>query len=432
MGSETKERDVTDEQESLKSGKKQEKRAEKEQSGRRQKIVTLIISLAVACGFWLYVMEDVNPTVSRNFSDIPVNVMNESLLDSRNLMVTTRQEQKVRVRVHGNRRALMNMDQTDLIATTDASGCTEGENYIDVKVRTLPSVEIEKISPSQIKVDVEPIVTDSRNIRIDYEGEMASGIQPVTLSQELREISVTGAESAVRKVTEVTAEVDVSRLSETSETVRAKLRAVDKKGRKVENVQTEQHSISVTSQLYVRKKVALNVSFAGNAADGYTMTDFQVPETIEIALPAAMAEEIVSITADTVDVSSLKKNETVELTLNLPDNVVLSDQQDVPQAEIKVAKVTQQSIKLDTKDLEIRNLPSGMTLVFDEPEITVSLTGTAQDLSGIGKKNLSASVDAEQVNESSAELPVNIEIEGNHPSVEVAPVKVAVKVHSAG
>ena len=339
MSSEKKERDRRESRSFLLSGKDHGNKEDQKSGGKPRKIITMVISLVAAIAFWVYVMEEVNPQINRTFTDIPVRIMNEESLPSRNLAaITTEDELFVKVRVSGKRRVLMHMESADFLATANASDCVRGENYLSVKVHKMPAVEIEKITPSQIEYDVESIVTENKPVRVVYTGEPDSGYQAVTLRQDLDTVAVTGVESAVNRIKEVRSSVEIEDLTDTAKSIQVQLTAVDKRGREITGIQLEKKKISISSQIYLQKEVTLDTSYSGNAAEGYKVVSFQAPDTVKIALPSDEADGVVSVSAEPVDLSSLKKSETLDLVLNLPGNAVLADGQETPQAEVKVEK----------------------------------------------------------------------------------------------
>ncbi|MBR2736378.1 MAG: hypothetical protein IKD86_03615 [Firmicutes bacterium] len=381
-----------------------------ERNRRRQRILYMVVSLVSACALWLYVMEAMNPTVDRTFIGIKVEIMNESELLEKDLAITTKEDQYVKVRVSGKRRTLMDMDESDVLATVDASECTSGENYVDVSIRAPHSVDVEKVTSPQIKLEVESIVTDRKPVNVVYTGEVKEGTQPVTISQQTFEVEVTGVESQVKKVSEVRASVDTGKLTDSPELINAGLTAVSKKGEEVSGITLSQENTEVSAQLYTLKEIGLNTGYTGRVAEGFRLVSFDAPETIRIVIPSSEADGVHSVTADTIDLSSLKKSKTVDLVLDLPENAKLADGKEKVQAQIRIAKITTRSVKISTDDILIENLPEGRSLAFVSPNVDILLKGTAADLSRIGSNDIKVSVDASRVDSSVKELPLIIEI----------------------
>ena len=391
--------------------KNQTNSSETEQVQKRQKVITLIISLIVACGLWLYVMEEVNPVVNRSFSGIRVHVMNQSTLEAKNLTVTSEEDQYVRIKVSGKRRTLMDLDSSDFIATADASECTAGENYINVDVKTSAPVQVDKVTSSQIRLDVEPIVNESRNVTVAYVGDVESGYQPVTVYQEISSADITGPQSKVAGTAEILATVRTESLSDEKKELKVKLTAVDRKGRELNGIQLSQKNMIVGAQIYARKEVELRASNTGQVKEGYKLVSFEVPEMIRIALPKTEVDRVFSVAADPVNLSEIEKSTEIDLNLHMPGSAVLAEDQDTPKATVKVAKITQQTMKADTGSIKVENLPAGRQLTFNTPSVEIVLTGTASDLSAIKKKDIHLSVNAAWVNRYTVELPLVVEID---------------------
>lgn len=385
---------------------------------RRQRVFYLVISLVGACTLWLYVMEAVNPTVERTFTGIRVELMNESELLERDLAVTTKQEQYVKVRISGKRRTLMEMEDSDILATADASECTAGENYIEVRVRAPHSVEVEKIISPQIKLHVEPIITDSREVEVLFTGDVEEGTQPVAVDQQISEAAVTGVESQVKKVSRVVAVVNTELLSDSQAEIEARLIPVDKKGREVSGITLSHKKTAVSALIYALKEVGLDVSSIGEVDGDYRLVSFEYPETIRIVIPFAESDNVRSVTADTIDISSFKKSKTVDLDLNLPENAQLAEGQETPQAEIKVAKIITRTVRIDTDDIVIENLSDGKEIAFDAASVDIVLRGTSTELSDIDRNDIKVSVDASRADSSVEELPLIVEVDAGSEDQE--------------
>ena len=73
---------------------------------KKNKIMTFLLSLAIAFGLWTYVITVENPESDSTYHNIPVVFMNEEALTQRGLMLTSESEPEVDLHLSGNRKEL--------------------------------------------------------------------------------------------------------------------------------------------------------------------------------------------------------------------------------------------------------------------------------------------------------------------------------------
>lgn len=198
------------------AGLKIERERQLARKEKQRKIVSAIVSVIIALALWVYVVNQENPTVDRTFSNVKVELINEAELADNDLAIKTAEEQSVKVTVTGRRSTLVDLKSSDIVATADLSSCVSGENYLDVNIRTPSMVELKKISPAQVKVDIDTIVSSERDVSVSFKGDADQGYQPEATRQAYDKVSMTGAKQVLRNVTGINAKIDTSDLTTAS------------------------------------------------------------------------------------------------------------------------------------------------------------------------------------------------------------------------
>ena len=81
----------------------------------KNKIVSMLLSLAIAMGLWLYVITTVSPGWEETIYDIPVVFEGETVLNNeRNLMITSDRTVTVNLKVSGNRSDLVKLNKSNI------------------------------------------------------------------------------------------------------------------------------------------------------------------------------------------------------------------------------------------------------------------------------------------------------------------------------
>lgn len=317
---------------------------EKPEEGKKtfgKKYVLILLSLIASIALWLFVVDGVDPVLQRTFNDIPVEVLNQEGLEGRDLAIVEDIEEYVNVKVSGKRSSILKLKNEDLVAVVDLSGCTEGDNYVDVDVHMPTSVELESLSKPQILVSLEQIVTEKKEVKVSFAGGTSEQLEAVCVSQELEETEVRGAKSQVAKVDNVEASVDVALLGQEEETITVVLEAVDENGDLLDNLMLSQKEMEVRAAMYKVSAVALTVNTYGTLPEGLELVSVKAPETVRLAMSAEQESSLTGVQAKSLDLSGITETATVELELVLPDKVGLAEGEAVPKAVITVKKTEQ-------------------------------------------------------------------------------------------
>ncbi len=172
-----------------------------------------IVALLIACVLWAAAQGVTD--VEQSF-DIPVQV--EKVPE--NLVVTEESAHEINLRVMGSRAALRQVAKNVQHYAVSFEGAKAGEARLAVNKEqiTLPrGARIVASSPSTLVFGLEAISSKVVPVRADLVGELPSGLKLARVSIEPKDISITGARSAVRNVREVvTDRVDLSTLRETT------------------------------------------------------------------------------------------------------------------------------------------------------------------------------------------------------------------------
>ena len=139
------------------------------------KIANVILAFIISIGLWCYVVYAVNPVQKETFRDIPVQFVNEDVLNERGLAIANDTDITVDATVEGSRKVLAAMDSGSFTATADVSQCIAGTNSVAVDIRVNKNASLASDSTVTVQINVEQLVTESRAVKVKYTGEAGSG-----------------------------------------------------------------------------------------------------------------------------------------------------------------------------------------------------------------------------------------------------------------
>ena len=390
--------------------------------------VLKILSLLIAIFLWFYVMGEVNPTITKTISNIPVQLLNGDTLEQRGLAVQGDSEFVVSIEVQGKRAELNSLEKSEFKATADLFGYKEGENEVPVTVEVPDNITLKAIKNPKIKVTLEELVSVYKTVTVDFAGKTESGTEPGSVTVSPEEIEVKGAKSSVDSVRTVKAEIDASKITDEEKSFNVEPQAVDKNGDLVSGVSLSAKTVQVGAVLYYTKTVPLKVEVKGSVPEEYQVTDMSVPEKISIRGPKAALDEITSISAEPVDISGVTASTTLEIQPKLPEGIEVADSSANIGVTIKIKGLDTKTLALPTQNSRIRNLGDGLNAYVNTAEVEVTVTGSEALLKDISADDFTLFIDLKDLKEGNHAVAVKVTSDKKFNSLEIKPQQVEVTI----
>ena len=170
----------------------------------KSKILTLAASILIAFGLWFYVITVEHTQVDTTFHNIPVALDGKSVLDERDLIITSDTDLKVDLRLSGNRTNLNKLKISDISVTVDLTKIyEEGEKELTYKVEIPGGSTIEVVSrePSSIKLTVEKAVTAEVPLQVQLEqGALPTDFELLNTQLSMENVIVRGPERLIGQI----------------------------------------------------------------------------------------------------------------------------------------------------------------------------------------------------------------------------------------
>ena len=308
------------------------------------KTVLKVISLVAAVLLWAYVMVEVDPEKSARV-EVSVSFANEETLADRGLAAVVNDDMTVTASVKGKRSRINSVKKTGLTAYVDVSSCKKGDNQGEIIMNDTDGITIEGISEEYLQFEVEDLAEEEKPLEVKFtKGAMKSEKKedpdkvPWVIAKDPETVVVTGAQSAVDKVTCVRASVSAQNLSEDeSKWVRLSVIAADKNGDRVPGVTiSDSEYIRVELMLLTKKSVAVDVS-AENIEGDMELDEIEGADKITIVGSADALESIDKITGivDMTGITGTDFNET-RMNLVLPEGIYLYKDENPLTVEVKL------------------------------------------------------------------------------------------------
>jgi len=266
-------------------------------------------------------------------------------------------------------------------AVIDLTGVQSGEHMLPVEVTlNLSPAEILEVQPSELLVNLDRLVEETRPVEIQTVGFPAAGFE-VDLRELLftpDEVTISGPQSRVQLVTKVLGKVSVNETRQDIITV-ATLEAVDADNRQISNVTVTPDQANVTvniSQIGGYRDVAVKVETTGQPATGYrlnsvavippTVTLFSEDEQLVVEIPGFVS---------TLPIDLTDRNSDFEISIGLSLQEGLIRVGDVQTVQVQIGIAPIETSLLLTVPIRVVDLAVGLKAVLSPATVDVFLTG---------------------------------------------------------
>lgn len=394
----------------------------------KNKVTSILLSVAIAFGMWLYVVSTVSQEHEDTFYNIPVVFVGENSLADNDLMITSDKEFKVSLTISGNRSELSKINSGNITIKADVSSIDEEGAQIPLTYSVdYPgdvaenSLVVESKNPQYVNVDVEKRVSNKQvPVEIIWEGATPDGFMCDKENRVLdnEDVLITGPASVADQIEKAVITVDLNgQRSSISKDYRYTLCDAEGNAVDAEKIVTNvaQLHLDVSIQMVKELPLRLDIIYGGGATADNTAIKIE-PGTIRLAGGEAVLENLgESITLGKIDLSQIDKSQTQTFAITLPEGVTNLSGITEAAVAIRFAGLSTKEFVVD--NILVTNIPEGMTADVITEKLTVVLRGSSIDLANMTENDITATVDFTGAEADTATFKVTISCSEEFPDV---------------
>lgn len=368
----------------------------------------IIFALIIAIIVWFAISMQIFPDVTTHVSDIPIEIKATDYMERNALSVTESYADTVTVQLTGKRYEVGNLTADDFTAKADLSAITEpGEYTVSVKVTPLKENSCTIYDKDlSVKIKVEKTVSRTFSVSQGTLKATADRVVPPSdmkidsITAEPSTITLTGDSTAVEAVKSV--EIRSVFAGETTESVTSKGQIVfiGANGEVIENpdIKVDNDSFTVNITLYKQKTLPLTVQFT-NVPSNFDIDSLKYsiyPETLTVSSPDDSLDSQEKFEIGTIDLSQLTTKYLQKLTLpiTLPEGYKnISGNTSAMVSFENAENYTFLSYAVQKDNIRIVNVPDNFDVEVLTNEVTVNVTGPAEEISALASKDIYATID---------------------------------------
>lgn len=370
----------------------------------KNKLLSMLLALAIAFGLWLYVITVVDPESEGSYYDIPVVFDGIAQLDSRDLMITSGTSVDVDLRLLGNRTDLNLLDKSNITILADLSRITEpGEHNVKYSI-SYPSsagaIEVLEQDPQYITIHVSRRVRKEVPVRINHTGKVpenfVADMQNAVLDHTT--VTVSGPEEVVDQIEHAQITVDLTnRTDNIVETHRHVL--CDANGNPIEDVSAVTVNVSdirVTVKVWQIKEIPLVIQVVdggGLTSDDIILTPSHTSILVsgaEVALRGLDKLEF------TIDLSQLMGSQVMEFPIELPENVTNESGITKVAVDVQVPEMTTKTLDIHKSRFVLLNVPEDTTVTIMTEILRVVIRGRENKLENLTEENITVYINVSE------------------------------------
>ena len=353
----------------------------------------MIISLLVSFAIWIYVTSTDQEESTQTFRGIPVDLVGEeTLLNSRNLLVTDVSTSTVNVDISGPRRVLNLLNAADLVAQVDVSKLSQPAYASLTYTIVYPAgidrrnLTVSSKTPDTVSFYVSQQTSVTVPVRGGFEGTLAEGHTAETPTFDPATITVSGPEIYLRDIEYAWVTFGKDEVVDSTYTVEQGYTLMNTSGAAVSTAELTMSAdtIQATLPILATKEIPLGVDLIAGAGASSANTKIKIePETVILAGDSGVLNSMNRVILATIDLTDFASSYSGTYAISIPNE--LRNLTGVTEASVTVEIVGLETRTFRVDNLTYTHLAEGMEANFVSESIEVTLRGTAEQLDAIAQ-----------------------------------------------
>jgi YbbR domain-containing protein len=357
---------------------------------------TFLLAFALALVVWVTAVTAANPDQTLTYpGPIPIEFIGQD--PSLVMTGTVIKQVQVSLRAPQSIWQTLTSGEVPIHAIVDLTGVKAGIHTVAVQIQiTTQPVRIISINPSKFDLSLEQLVTMTLPVEVSYTGQPAVGYKAGNVVLDPAVVAVSGPQSFVAQVKHIRAALDVTNSRQNID-VTLPISAETENGVVVSGITVQPNSVHVSLPIAQQggyRDLAVKVMITGKLASGYRLNNITAaPLTVTVfSENIPLIESLPGfLETSTLDISGASSNINSQLSLNLPNGVLLIGDQAVS-VQIEVVPI-EDSRPVAFRTVEVIGLEPGVNAVISPSTVDVILAGPLPVLNSLLPDDVHVRVD---------------------------------------
>lgn len=341
-------------------------------------LTTLLLAVALAIAVWVSAVSENDPNERRIYpSPVTIDIIGQDP----SLIITSEVPRQVTLTLNAPRSVWTRLvSERGLVsAVANLSGLGPGEHNVPIQVNVnLRAVQVEGKSPPSINVTLQQLATRTLPVALVVRGEPATGYQAGSVTLDPQNVTISGPEPLVARVSEVRATLD---LSQVRDNVRQTLtlQPLDANSASINGVTLIPDKVTASVPVTQRggfRNVVVKVVTTGQIVSGYRLTTISVfPPAVTVFSTDPNAVDALPGYVETtpINLDGVRDDIDTQVALNLPEGIDIVGDQTV-NVQVGIAAI-EGSITLSNMRVETVGMGAGLAAQTSPDRVDVILSG---------------------------------------------------------
>lgn len=363
----------------------------------KQKI--FIISIAASMILWIYVIATVNPTVEREFKNIPITYRNMDVLTSEGMGLVGDKKTNVNLVLQGYSNDFINVKESDIRAEVDLKDFDEDDDSLEITYYYPSRLRKVEASLDSLPLRIEKIISKELKVEIIQDGTPEDNLAVLVGSILPETVVIEGVRSSVDRAERALAYQDMTEIKSNT-TRNTPIKIVDANDEEVTGLKLSQSFVNVSYNAYKIADLPIDLVTKGEVSDDYIVDSISLSqEKVALMYPTNLSKAPESIKTEEFDLGQVKESGSYKLDLVVPEGMKLREKDLDLSVNVSLAQSEEKILDLTSEDIEIR-LDPGVTGEFrTDQKIQVKVLGKKDLVENLDGSKLKLYVDAKGIKE---------------------------------
>lgn len=383
----------------------------------KNKVLTLLLSLAISFGLWLYVVTVISPESETTIYNVPVELVGSGYLDTQDLIIVSQTNGlRVNLTLGGSRSDLSKLNNSNVTVIADLSQITHaGEHQLSYSVSYQSgTAEVLAQDPESITVMVVEKLTKTVPVEVNFIGAVPNGYEAEreSVAMDHTTVTVSGPKETIEKISSAMIAVDLTgKMTTFADDYPLTLCGVDRLPIADDSfVTVNLDEIRAVVQVYQMKRVPLDIvpDYTDSGLQENMVTIYKSVEAVTLIGNSEALAKVEDTLSFNIVMRDHNGTTTIVLTPELPDGVHCKETIEI---HIAMPEMGYRVLTVGVEQFEPINVPEGLTVRVTEP-FEVTVRGPLADLDKISAEDILGKVDCSNVTATSGYAPVVYTVEG--------------------
>lgn len=383
-----------------------------------------VMAFSVFCAvvLWTIISATTHIEKEMTISGVPVDysaTLSESATKDLGLQIVGNKVERVNVKISGNAFIVGQITADDILVTAKLTNVTTAGTYsvnLVAQPKNNKNFNIDWIEPSIVQLKLDRTVEKEFPVELKTNAYEVQDGFTASESLSLQNITVTGPEENVKRVSKVVAETDQvdSTLSQTN-TYMAKIVLYDDMDMPIEDPELTLSATEAEVTVVVKevRSLPVKVNYVNLPSGFSTRLITLSPATIRVAAPSDVFETLTEIVVGSIDFSQVDtSHKTFTYPIDLPSGCTNQSGED--EVTVKVNLSGMRTRELDVSQISLSSEREGQAINVITRTVTVRVTGPAEEIELLTSDDITAIIPLDEVPETAGkhEVPLSIQISG--------------------